>query len=179
MPINGSVAEVLWRQVRQVDGWLQAQAGRAGEIVRNEVRDLTPVGRIIDPEDGSDLGPSGELKAGWYTLPVIVVREPRRMVAADVSTRVFRAGAGNDVDHALPVNNGSRRHIIRGRINPKTGRRRVLRFWTDGQIRFAKSVNHPGAPGVHMAERGLAAADARWRVEGESRLRAFLARTDR
>jgi hypothetical protein len=166
MPIHGSVAEVLRRQRRELPRFFYEEADAAGAIVVEEVVDRTPVGRIIDPDTGFDEGPSGVLREGWEQLPVT-----RRRGG------VYQSGAVNDVDYALAVNNGSKPHIIRGRMKPN-GRRRMLRFWSAGALQMFSQVNHPGAPGHHMAEVGIAAADLRWMAEGRARLQEWLRRTD-
>lgn len=56
---------------------------------------------------------------------------------------------GSDLEYAAAVNDGARPHIIR----PRT--KQVLRFRVDGQVVFAKVVNHPGNKGSHFLDRAL------------------------
>jgi hypothetical protein len=184
MPIKGSIADVFQRQARGLPRFLHGEAERSGAIVVDEVRDRTPIGRKIDALTGRDLGPSGEARAGWYQIPVRAPSSGGRSVGS------FTSGAANDIRHAGWLNDGTKRHIImpredrapmsvistrrpRGDAQPHTPEPH-LRFWTKGHLAFAKKVNHPGTRGKHMAEEGLAAADARWQVEGETRLQDWL-----
>ena len=58
----------------------------------------------------------------------------------------------NRVPYAVPVEFGTRPHLIR----PRRGR--VLRFEVNGRTVFAREVRHPGTRGAHMFRDGLKAA---------------------
>ena len=62
---------------------------------------------------------------------------------------MWRSGAYSIRSYVEHVEWGTRRHIIRpraGRLG-RGGGQAWLRFWTNGQLAFARMVNHPGAPG--------------------------------
>lgn len=66
----------------------------------------------------------------------------------------IRAG-GPSARYALFVEEGTRPHVIRAR------RAKALRFYQGGELRFARSVNHPGTKPAHFMK------DARDRAEPE------------
>lgn len=64
-------------------------------------------------------------------------------------TSVFGARVTADAKHARWIHDGTRAHTIRAR------RSKALRFVQDGQVRFARSVYHPGtAPRPFLSEAG-------------------------
>jgi hypothetical protein len=67
----------------------------------------------------------------------------------------LRGKVASPLEYAVPVEEGTRPHIIR----PRSGR--YLRFVANGRVVFARQVQHPGTRGVHMFAEGLRAARPR------------------
>lgn len=59
------------------------------------------------------------------------------------------AGVRGVTDYLMAHHDGSPPHVIRPR------RRKALRFTQNGQVRFARRVNHPGNRGTHFLTRAL------------------------
>lgn len=151
MSVTGSISRDVEKMKEAWKGALPKLAKKTSAVVADEVKRRTPKGRIIDPETGDDEGPSTELYDSVKPLPP---KEERG---------VWVAGAFSDNGHAGYVDKGTRAHPI-----PRPGSKTVLRYWTDAQLHFARSVNHPGTTGVHMFERGLVAAEFRMKIEAEA-----------
>lgn len=127
MPTGGRGFRMTWnaaeeeRLLRSVAGPVGRHLVRAAERVTQEAKRLCPVS-----PHGSGDNPSGHLRSsiGW---------ELGR------SGRELHADVGSDVEYSLPVELGSRPHIIESHgdyplRNPRTG------------AVFGKTVQHPGAP---------------------------------
>lgn len=152
-----------YRRVRDgFTGFLRDEARYVGELTTSEVAKLTPVGRIIDAT-GRDHGASGHAKRSWKPI------EPRRKRTGSEIT--WESGTWSDVDYVPALETGARRHII-----PRGGSAAgiVLHFFSKGQERYARSVNHPGMLGVHMMERGLRAAERDYARVADQRYQRFL-----
>lgn len=155
MSVTGSFARELRSRERGMPAFMRAEARLATDQLVDECAQRTPVGRIVDPATGRDLGPSGNLRAAW---------RGKRPVKAGNS---YIAVALNPEKYASYVNDGTKAHIISGNLN--------LAFWTAAQLVIVRRVRHPGAPGHFMAEQGQAAVDAGWAAQADPRLEAFLA----
>lgn len=157
MPIRGSLRLVVDRQRRDLDAFLHDEALEASRLTRREVRARTPIGTRFDPRTGVPLGPSGDLRDSVDEI-----------MPFKSASDVWVGGAESELDYASHVEFGTRAHIIRAYGDG------WLRFWSAGQIRFAKQVNHPGAPGHFMFQRGLYAAYLQHRAGADGRLQRFL-----
>lgn len=120
------MARFKWNQ-RQVDRLLHEQAGPVGtdlrrkaEAVQRRAQELC----AVSPE-GSHGNPPGHLRD---SIGVTTGRDEQGAYA-DI---------GTDVDYALPVELGSRPHVIRSKGDyPLRG--------ADGTV-YGREVNHPGTP---------------------------------
>lgn len=156
--VRGSLAADIRALRRKLPGHFADQADKASELIRDEVRDRTPVGTRIDQRTGAVLGPSGALRRSVRPLPTVRVAHDTWVCGA-YSTKSY-------VEH---VEYGTRAHIIEGNL--------YLRFWSNGNMVIRRRVNHPGMRGHHMFALGLAEAAAKWPVGADTRLQAFLTRT--
>jgi hypothetical protein len=160
MSVRGSIASDVRAIQRDMPKWLAKEAKIASDISVEEVRRRTPIGRIIDPETGHDLGPSGKL---WHSISPI---KPHY-----IAPGVLETGAYSDNEVANMVEEGTRAHPI-----PMPGRHTVLRFWSEGRLYYRSRVNHPGTRGAHMFARGIVAAERRYAVGAERRLKVLFTR---
>jgi hypothetical protein len=158
VPVHGSVAKVLKRQRRQLARFMYDSAETAGEMGVDTVQHYTPIGRIIDPATGQDKGESGALRD--HMEPIKVTRHGD----------AWHTGVRNELVYTSWVNDGTKAHIIRGRM--------YLAFWTAGQLVITRRVKHPGFSGAHMFQHGLRDLDIEFRVKGDELLQAFLDRTE-
>jgi hypothetical protein len=157
--VRGSFAKKCRTAHRRLPAFYMREANLAATIVRDEVRDRTPIGRVVDPETGRDLGPSGRLKNSVKRI------RPKKVPGNRIVT-----GAYSPLSYANDVEGGTSPHVIKPKrgivkTGPKAGlkRRENVRFWSQGTIHFAQQVNHPGMPGHHMFARGLQAARVRYK----------------
>jgi hypothetical protein len=155
--IRGSAHGELVALKKKTPQFFAKEADRASRLVRNEVRDLTPIGTRVDQRTGQVLGPSGRLKRSIRPIPV------RR-----TSPTTWTTGAFTTVEYAHFVEHGTKPHVIEGAT--------ALRFWSQGQLRIRKRVNHPGAPGHFMFARGALNARAKFMVGADARLENFVDR---
>lgn len=157
MSVSGSLSAEMQSLRTQLPSFLLSEADRASGLMRDQVRDRTPIGRIVNPQTGLDLGPSGKLRRSIRPLPVMRIGADR-----------WLTGAYSRVSYASFVEDGTRAHVIDGNQN--------LRFWSQGQLFYRKQVKHPGAPGQHMFLRGALAAEVLWQGGADTRLQNFLVR---
>lgn len=157
MAVRGSIASDVRAIIARAPKWRMEEAKLASQISQEEVRKLTPIGRIVDPATGADLGPSAVL---WNSVQPI---EPREIKPGFIET-----GAYSDDEKASWIENGTKAHPI-----PRPGTRTVLRYWSAGELHYARSVNHPGTRGVHMFARGIVNANRRYGIGADQRLRVL------
>lgn len=157
MAIRGSLLLDLVTAQRVLPTFFEAEAQQASIDMARNVRARTPVGRIIDPDSGVDLGPSGAARAS--VQPTDPVQES--------STR-WRAGAHSDLDYVAILETGARPHLIQAKPGG------VLRFWSHGQLFHARSVHHPGFLGFHMFLRGAVDTERGYSRSADMRLQAVL-----
>jgi hypothetical protein len=153
--LRGSVSGQLRAVKGGLPGHIAREASRASGIIRDEVRDRTPVGRVIDQRTGADLGPSGKLKRSIRPLPVV-----------RTSQDTWLTGAYSRLDYASHVEYGTRKHVIKGRP--------YLAFWDNGRLVVTKRVMHPGNWGHHMFLLGALEAEAIWLSTANTRLQGFI-----
>lgn len=159
MSVTAGVSDYYGRLSRQFPSFLRDEARHVGELTTREVASRTPVGRRVDQNTGADLGPSGRARRSWKPIP------PRRIADG------YESGASSGVAYVPELENGAPAHII-----PQGGRAAGvwLRFWSHGELRFAREVHHPGMRGHFMMERGLREAERRYQSEADRRLQDFL-----
>lgn len=156
MAVRGSISGELKALKAGLPEFFAREARKASGMVRDEVRDLTPVGRVVDPLTGKDLGPSGALKRSIRPLPVV-----------RTGPDTWTTGAYSLKQYASYVEYGTRRHIINGRPH--------LAFWAGGRLVITRRVMHPGTNGHHMFLLGATAAEAKYIAGGaDARLQGFL-----
>lgn len=153
--IRGSLANDL-RDLRTNDlpRFFDREADAGRRMLQREVRALTPVGRRIDQKTGADLGPSGALRASVTLLPVR--RLPGRIVT----------GVKSDKSYASDVEYGTKAHVIEGN--------KYLRFWSQGQMRIRRRVNHPGQEAKFMFLLGAEETDRLYEQDANPRLARLL-----
>jgi hypothetical protein len=155
MAVVGSASLALKRVKAGFPQFIAAEARRAGEITRDEVRDLTPIGTVVDPKTGAVLGPSGKLRRSIRPLPVV-----------RTGPDTWITGAYSRLPYASFVEYGTRKHVINGRP--------YLAFWAGGQLVVTKRVVHPGSWGHHMFSLGVLRAEAIWATNANARTQAYI-----
>ena len=127
MPTGGRGFRMQWnpeadeRLLRSVDGPVGNHLRRAAERVTQEAKRLCPV----SPRGSGD-NRSGHLRS---SIGFDLVRDAEGL----------RADVGTTVDYALPVELGSRPHVIESHGDWPLRNRKT------GQV-FGRKVQHPGAP---------------------------------
>ena len=167
MPVRDTLTPQLLSFRRSLPGYMRRRADETGDDVKDRVQRRTPIGREIDRRTGRDMGPTADLRR---SVTKIRVQKP--------APNVWRSGAYSIRSYVAHVEYGTRRHIIRprtGRVG-RHGKAATLRFWTNGQLVYARMVNHPGAPGHFMFRLGLEEAQAAFVLRENRALQAHMRR---
>lgn len=156
MPVQSNFASTMRRMAADSPRMVEQELKNAMALAETEIKRRTPVGQRYD-ESGRPTGPSGDLRASIHASPV---KRTKNTLTGTVSS---------PLDYARYVEYGTRAHII----DPlKPGGH--LRFWSEGEIRFARRVKHPGMRGHFMFKMGTEAASKRFETSGAARLRAWV-----
>lgn len=124
------------------EGKLQEQVmGRLEVFAKGFVSTVSAVAKGLAPVR------TGALKASIHPDPV-----------QRTGPWALSSGVSADANHAAPVHQGAKPHVIRPR------HARMLRFEVDGKVVFARKVNHPGQraqPFLTNAAHRVVSADPR------------------